>query len=150
MAAPPVVAALAVARESAAEIAAREAGHALRKAELFHRALEGIHGLAQFRKEVGMRSQEDITGVIGAVVGLAGMQIVTADLDEKDLAFHAKTAVGGRCAAGSDQTRHHLKLRTQRGGKSGAAGFGRGDLGGKRHRPITAGGRRGNGAVDRC
>ncbi len=45
---------------------------------------------------------------------LAGVQIVAADLAEKNLAFHAKAAAGGGGVAGGNQARDHLKLRTQR------------------------------------
>ena len=82
------------------------------------------------------------------------MQIVAADLAEKDLPFHAETAVGGGGAAGGDQARHHLQLRTQGGGKRGPAAFGRGDFRGNRYavnwrRPIIRGGGAGDGVVQK-
>ena len=103
--------------KGAAKIAGGKAGDAVGKAELLHGALEGIHGLAQFGEQVGVRAQQDVVGVVGAVIGLAGVQIVAADLAEENLAFHAKTAAGGGRAAGRDQARDHLQLRAQGGGE---------------------------------
>ena len=63
MAAPAVVAALAVARKCAAKIAGGESGDLFRKTELFHRALEGDHALAQFGEQVGVRADGDVAPV---------------------------------------------------------------------------------------
>ena len=90
-----------------------KAGHIVGKAELLHRALKGIHGLAQFREQVGVRAEQHVVGRVGAVIGLAGVQIVAADLAEKNLAFHAEAAAGGGRVAGGNQTRDHLQLRAQ-------------------------------------
>ncbi len=57
---------------------------------MLHRALEGIHGLAQFRKQVGVRAHEDVVGIVRAVIGLAGVQIIAADLTKKICRFIPK------------------------------------------------------------
>ena len=66
-------------------------------------------------------------GVAGAVIGLAGVQIVAADLAEKNLALHAKAAVGSGVLPAAIKPRDHLELRTQAGGE-GRAALGRGDF----------------------
>ena len=96
VAAPAVITTLTVARKCAAKIAGGEAGHVVGKTELFHRALKRVHGLAQFREQIGVRADHHVIRVVIAVISLAGVQIVAADLAEKNLAFHAETAVRRR------------------------------------------------------
>ena len=80
--------------------------------EIRHRNIEAFrNGLAQFREQIGVRAEQDVVGIRIAVIGLAGVQIITANLAEKNLALHAKAAVRDGGAAGGDQPRDHLKLR---------------------------------------
>src|ERR1019366_10110958 len=132
MAAPAVVAALTVPRERPAKITAREGGDALREAritvehtDLVHGALEGIQALAELGEQVGMRAIKN--GAAGGLIGLFAVQVVGADLAEKDLALHAKAAADGGPVTGFNEAGDHLELRAKRGVEFGAAGR-RGDL----------------------
>src|SRR5207302_10517397 len=110
VAAPTMVAAIAVAGEGPAKIAGGKGGHIARQTQLFHRALEGKHALAQFRQQIRMRTNRGL-----ARAGrLAGMQIVAADFAEKYLPFHSESAISDVPVAGFDQPRYHPKLRRQR------------------------------------
>src|SRR5204863_5157870 len=100
---PTVIAAVAVAGEGPAEIARGERCDIVREAELFHRALEREHALAEFSKEVGVRTHGGLT----RAGRLACMQIITADLAEKDLAFHSETTAGGAAISGFDEPGDH-------------------------------------------
>ena len=117
MTAPAVVAAIAVAREGPAEIARGEGGDVVREPELLHRALEGVHALAEFRKEIGV-------GAGGRIVRagcLAGVCVVAANLAKEDLSLHAEAAVASAARAGLDQSRDHLKLPGEAGAERIAA-----------------------------
>ena len=144
MAAPAMVAALAVARKGAAKIAGGKTGDVVGQAELFHRALEGVHALADFGEQVGVRADG---GAAGAG-RLAGVQIVAADRAEKNLALHAEAAGEGAAISGFDHPRDHLELRTEAGGEGVWRRRGRdGDGAGERRDPIIRGGRGGDGVV---
>src|ERR1035441_6448630 len=91
VAAPAVVAAHAVARKGAAKIAGGEGRDAVLQTELLHRALEDEQRLAQFGEQIRVRADDHIVRAVDAVIGLAAVQIVAADLAEKYLAAHPET-----------------------------------------------------------
>ena len=122
VAAPTVIAALAVAGEGASEIAASKCGHALSKvriavhtADLVHGRLECPHALAKFSEKVGVRSCQD--GAAARNVRLSAVQIVAANRAEENLALHAKSVVGGtgRPVTRLDQSSNHLELSAETG-----------------------------------
>src|SRR5580700_8157178 len=85
-----------------------------------------------------MRPEQNVVGIAGAVVGLSGVQIVSANLAEENLALHAKATRGGGRAARGNQPRDHLELRTQIR-IEGRASLGWSDLRRKRRGPIISG-----------
>src|SRR5579871_2350938 len=110
MAAPPMIAALPVAGEGAAEVAGGEGRDVFREAQLLHRTLECQHRLAQLGQKVRMRTDGGLTWSRS----LVGVQIVTTYLAEKDLSPHAESAGGRATVARLNQTRGHLQLWSQR------------------------------------
>ena len=128
VAAPAVVAALAVGRESPSEVTAGKGGNALgeigiamKGSDLIHGALEGVHTLAQLGEQVGMGAIKD--GTANWCVGLSAVKIVAADLAEEYLAPHAE-ADGRRPVPGFDKSGDHLELRPEGRIEFGAAGRG--------------------------
>jgi len=101
VAAPTVVAAQAVGRESSPEITASKRRHPLAEtrivmqgkvADLVHRGLKGEHALAQLSKQVGMSAVEHRAAV--GNIGLSGVQVIATHGAEENLAFHAEAAIG--------------------------------------------------------
>ena len=88
------------------EIAAGERCHLVRQAQLFHRALKGVHALAEFGEEIGVRSRRGV----GGSGRLTGVRVVAADLAEEYLALHAEAAVACAARAGFDEAGDHSQL----------------------------------------
>ena len=147
MTAPAVIAAIAIGGEGAGEIAGGEGGDAVFQwlgaargdADIRHRLIEGVEHLADLGEPVRVIAQNDCRIVdhgFAGIVGLFGMGIVAADLDEEDLASHAETA--GEFAAQMNETGDHFHLAHQSGTKTRAS-VGSGDVGGEMGEPRSTG-----------
>src|SRR5690349_15252770 len=90
VAAPTVIAARTVARERAAKIACCKRRHAARKIQLLHGALESEHALTDFSQQICVRPESALT----RARCLPGVQVVTTNLAEENLAFHSEATQG--------------------------------------------------------
>jgi len=89
--------------------------------------------LAQFREEICVRADNHAVRVRRGIIGLAAMQVVTADLAKENLALHAESRwrAGGAAVSSIDEPRDHLNCVVRLEVKHAAA-VRRGDLSWKR------------------